>query len=688
MLHRPALQQHVRSLAVDGEGAVLLMDGDDRILPGDLFARLVPLLDGSCTTEEIVERLDPTCAGPEVLFAIMQLEESGVLVDAGDFALPPMQLSGVALDAVAGMTLAISDSYLRPELAEINALHLRTGQPWVLARPGVVTWVGPVMRPGLTACWTCLEHRLRRNLPFEYQRVRQENGLEHGGDAPRGAMSSLRAVVEGEVADLDSTMLTIDARDGARRVTLVSRRPQCPACGDVRLYAGQADRAPRLAPQPKRHTTDGGHRGAAPAESVRLFRVHLDRWTGVVRDVRQETPAAPGAPQVCIAHYGADPAFATAPALERGLRLASGKGMTPDQVLASAMGEAIERYSSLYQGDEPRRRARLRDLGDAAIEPNAFMQFSATQFAEREARNARASRWDWIPRRLDPDETIEWSPVWSLLSGERRLLPTSLLYGGYPEATDACCPFDPNGNAAGITREEATLQGLLELIERDSLAIWWYNRLPRPGVDPESLDLPWCRDLMAAYRAEGREVWLLDITTDLAVPAFAAVSRNTGNGSHAPLFGFGAHLDARVAASRALTELHQIHGHVQEAGTTGRALDPALAKWLAHAIMAPWMAPSAAPPARIGGLASAASSDLAEDIRYCAGRFAQAGLEAYVLDQTRPDIGVPVVKAVVPGLRHLRSRFAPGRLYDVPVAMGWLPAPRSEQELNPITFFL
>jgi ribosomal protein S12 methylthiotransferase accessory factor len=42
----------------------------------------------------------------------------------------------------------------------------------------------------------------------------------------------------------------------------------------------------------------------------------------------------------------------------------------------------------------------------------------------------------------------------------------------------------------------------------------------------------------------------------------------------------------------------------------------------------------------------------------------------------------------VPGLRHFWARFAPGRLYDVPVAMGWLERPVPEAELNPTPVFV
>jgi ribosomal protein S12 methylthiotransferase accessory factor len=62
-------------------------------------------------------------------------------------------------------------------------------------------------------------------------------------------------------------------------------------------------------------------------------------------------------------------------------------------------------------------------------------------------------------------------------------------------------------------------------------------------------------------------------------------------------------------------------------------------------------------------------------------------MEMLVLDQSRPDVGLPVVKVIVPGLRHFWKRFAPGRLYDVPVKLGWLAEPLDEAQLNPIPIF-
>ncbi|WP_437942892.1 YcaO-like family protein [Sorangium sp. So ce341] len=81
-------------------------------------------------------------------------------------------------------------------------------------------------------------------------------------------------------------------------------------------------------------------------------------------------------------------------------------------------------------------------------------------------------------------------------------------------------------------------------------------------------------------------------------------------------------------------------------------------------------------------------ADLRADIQECMRRLDDAGLELIVVDKTRPDIGLPVVQAIVPGLRHFWPRFGPGRLYQVPCALGWLPRPLDEGELNPVSLLV
>jgi ribosomal protein S12 methylthiotransferase accessory factor len=81
-------------------------------------------------------------------------------------------------------------------------------------------------------------------------------------------------------------------------------------------------------------------------------------------------------------------------------------------------------------------------------------------------------------------------------------------------------------------------------------------------------------------------------------------------------------------------------------------------------------------------------ADLRADVLACVDRIARLGMDVLVVDQTRPDIGLHAVKVVVPGLRHFWPRLGPGRLYEVPVRMGWLDRPHAESELNPVPLHL
>jgi ribosomal protein S12 methylthiotransferase accessory factor len=76
--------------------------------------------------------------------------------------------------------------------------------------------------------------------------------------------------------------------------------------------------------------------------------------------------------------------------------------------------------------------------------------------------------------------------------------------------------------------------------------------------------------------------------------------------------------------------------------------------------------------------------DVREQVSACVRIARQQGFDFLVLDQTRPDIGVPVVRVIVPGMRHFYRRFAPGRLYDVPIKLRLRDRPLLEDELNPI----
>jgi ribosomal protein S12 methylthiotransferase accessory factor len=358
------------------------------------------------------------------------------------------------------------------------------------------------------------------------------------------------------------------------------------------------------------------------------------------------------------------------------------------------LGEAIERYSGIYSGDEIRVRGKYSQMGESAIHPYAFIHYSESQYRTRHEWNQQHQLIQWVPDPFDEDCEIEWTPVWSLTHQVFKYLPTAYCYYGYPLPEDhGFCWSDTNGNAAGNTKEEAILQGFMELVERDAVALWWYNRVQRPGVQLESFDEPYLEAIATYYKTLSREFWVLDITSDLNIPTFAAISRRTNKQPEDILFGFGAHFDPKVALLRAVTEMNQMLFLSNALNPEGKATPfrQDIQTWCETATLEnqPYLAPDTnAAPKVYGDYALHWSDDLREDVNNCVEIAAKYGLETLVLDQTRPDIGMSVVKAIVPGLRHFWAQLAPGRLYDVPVNLGWLEAPLTEDRLNPIPMFI
>jgi ribosomal protein S12 methylthiotransferase accessory factor len=355
----------------------------------------------------------------------------------------------------------------------------------------------------------------------------------------------------------------------------------------------------------------------------------------------------------------------------------------------------LERYSGVFRGDEPRRRARQAELGCAAVPLNDCLLFSERQYRERQARNAGGGRFSFIPVPFDPDAEVEWSPVWSLTRGGVRYLPTAFCYYDYPQPDERTyCLACSNGCAAGNTLEEAILQGFLELVERDGVALWWYNRVRRPGVDVDSFAEPYLERLRAFLHEHGRDFWVLDLTTDLGIPVFASITRRTDGPPEQIVPGFGAHLDPKIALLRAVTEMNQMLSSPllgrPETGAEKEPVDPDTAHWLATATTAnqSYLLPAEGPPWAVAAYPQTWTDDVADDVRACQALVERAGLEMLVLDQTRPEVGLPVAKVIVPGLRHFWARLAPGRLYDVPVQLGWLSRTLTEDELNPTPMFL
>jgi ribosomal protein S12 methylthiotransferase accessory factor len=604
----------------------------------------------------------------------------------------------VVAKGAADLTVTLVNDYLERQLAERNEKRVEDGAPWLLVQPsGVVPLVGPVFRPGHSACWTCLFDRMIRN--------REVKGFVERSGGRRVAVSPLvgnpfgqggtqfaaveiaKAIATAFRTDLNDNVISFDLAGATTVRHHVSRRPQCPTCGSKALTDPNRAPAPvELVAGTKLVMTSGGYRSVSSGATVARNRRHVSPLTGVVSRLERIDVDLPLNTNYFAAHNFSPPAMSI-DELRSGLQGGSyGKGSTAEQGEASALMEAIERYSGIFQGDEIAVTRRYTDFAPGeAILPNDVLLFSDAQYRKRLALVPGTELGEGdstpTPAPFNRSAETEWSPVWSLRDRCFRFLPTSFLYFFYRGESEANhINSDSNGCAAGNTREEAIVQGFLELVERDSYAIWWYNRVARPEVDLSQFDDSYVRDLQAQLAATGRRVWVIDITNDLGIPSFVAMSHSEKNGQDFVEYGSGSHFDARIALLRSLTELNQFLsiGLMGNRDTGGNDEAPF------HLRDHPYLLPNGEPPIRHDFSQKFGRLDTREQVLACVDIAKRLGHDFLVLDQTRPDIDVSVVRVVVPGLRHFYRRFGPGRLYDVPVKLGWLDKPTPEGDLNPM----
>jgi oxazoline/thiazoline synthase len=586
------------------------------------------------------------------------------------------------------LTVTLVNDYLERRLAELNKQRVADKAPWLVVQPsGLFPLVGPVFNPGETACWTCLFDRMIRN--------REIKGFLERGSAQPVAVSPLarntfgqnaiqfaaveiaKAVASGFRTDLTNHIASFDLLGATVAKHYVARRPQCPTCGSKKLQN------PRRAPQPiengpsaKLVMTSGGYRSVPSRTTVARFRKHVSPLTGVVKRLEPIEADLPMNTNFFAQHNFSAPAMSV-DQLRSGLSGGSfGKGSTSEQAEASALMEAIERYSGIFQGDEIRMKRRFADFapGDAIL-ANDVQLFSEAQFAARFEPAQDDSHP--IPDPIDPTARIEWSPAWSLRDKRFRYLPTGLMYFFYRDFHT-----DSNGCAAGNTLQEAIVQGFLELVERDAYAIWWYNRSQRSEIDLSEFDDSYIRDIKTQFTDAGRKLWVLDVTNDLGVPTYVAIMHWMKDGQEHIEFGSGAHFDRRIALLRSLTELSQFLTIGMMGGASGdkSSLDGITPLRLEnYPFLIPASGPTVAPELGINVPLDSAR----EQVEACVEIARRAGYDFLVLDQTRPDVEVSVARVIVPGLRHFYRRFGPGRLYDVPVKLGLLDRPLPESELTP-----
>jgi putative methanogenesis marker protein 1 len=231
----------------------------------------------------------------------------------------------------------------------------------------------------------------------------------------------------------------------------------------------------------------------------------------------------------------------------------NGKGTTAEEARVSAMMEAIERYSA--------------EVHEMNILVDSYLEL-------KENENVLHPNELILPDYMKAVEgvRIPWVNGYDLIEDEEIYVPANAVFHPLPSKYDGVMLFrtNMNGLAAGNELEEAIFHALAEVIERDSWSLVEITRNTGAVVNTVEGEIQTMRD---KFSDADVSMLIRDITSEIGVPTFAAVSDDTLLRDPALLtIGMGTHTDASVAIKRAITEvaqsrLTQIHGAREDTTT-------------------------------------------------------------------------------------------------------------------------
>lgn len=316
----------------------------------------------------------------------------------------------------------------------------------------------------------------------------------------------------------------------------------------------------------------------------------------------------------------------------------NGKGVTPDQAKASAIMEAMERYS-----------AELRETDTIVCGTLEEMRNAGASYLEPADMILPAR----VMNGLEASE-IAWTKCYDILRGENVWVPAcAVFYPYYPDGDLQLFRFHTNGIAAGNTIEEAILHAMFEVIERDAWSIAESLNMTKADVIIDSEDSTPGK-LLRLFKDAGVEVNLKNLTVDTGVTTIAASSDDIRTKDPEMLsIGLGAHLDPEIAVIRALTEVAQsrtTHKHGLKINAELQKKTRDMGYENIKKVNALWYR-SNKNKIKLSELKNEATPYVLDDIELVLGKIMDAGFDRVVVaDLTRPEIGIPVVRVIIPGM--------------------------------------
>lgn len=350
-----------------------------------------------------------------------------------------------------------------------------------------------------------------------------------------------------------------------------------------------------------------------------------------------------------------------------------------------AIAEAAERYSAHDPHNQEYCWASIDELNGPTIDLNRIARCSASEYANPGC----------IVRPFDPAASIRWVRGVDLVSGESIWVPAVMAtYALQNRVAAENFTFRiSTGFAIHSDPVEALIGGICEVIERDSIALTWLQRLLLPLV-PSTLTSTTLDYLCDGARRHFMEPYLFDATTDLDVPTVYCLLVAEYDMRVRQVVGCATERSLVKAAEKALTEALAVRASIR----FGESPD-SFAEYSTVTDGARYMASAERAEAfsfltrdagdRLTPMRSELSAEPAQALRELITRFSDRDMQVIAVERTTREIdevGLTAVNVIIPALQPMSlapfAQFkAHPRLYDAPRAMGY--PVYSEEELNP-----
>lgn len=259
----------------------------------------------------------------------------------------------------------------------------------------------------------------------------------------------------------------------------------------------------------------------------------------------------------------------------------------------------------------------------------------------------------------DVTRRLLWLEGRDLATGEPLWVPHEVVTADYTASSQiGSTPVfqaTTNGLASGNHWLEAALHGICEVVERDAVALWHAGpTVARQArvLDLASIDGRISAALLPMFAAAAVRIRIWDVTSDIGLPAYLCLAASApGRDRVQPELGSGCHPDRDVALARALTEAAQARLTVISGARDDLAEQGYLDSLHADRQEAARNLLSGPASRDFHGTPCRAGATLREDLQTALSLLREAGMPQVAwVDLTRPMFGVPVGRAIVPGL--------------------------------------